>query len=139
METEEDLRQRRVAINKELGELIPQAQDWWLNWVKPNAAEARMLTTGGKTIGKQGASTKPIDIKLADQLDISTPTGKFEKGRAYMAYLDVKIRALHAEEEKLAAVLNDMHRERNRRARAAGSERVQYLLFDAVKAILAPK
>ena len=100
--TDEEAQARRIAIDRELAELVKQAQVWYLEWVKPNAAAAGLMTPGGKTIGPAGASVNVLSLELADRIDVSTPTGKFEKGRAYMAHLDARITALRKEKEKLA-------------------------------------
>lgn len=108
---EDDLRQERMAIQKELAELIPQVQEWYLNWVKPNVAEAKMMTVGGKRMGQD----KTLTLAEADVLVLDNPTAKFEKGRAYMAHLSGRIAKLKNRENVLSERIGEHTKEMGRR------------------------
>lgn len=102
----QDLRDQRIQIEREIAELVAEQQGWYLNYVVPAAAEAKIATSGGR----KGGEVKVLDLKTADMLDESTPTGRFEKGRAHVAVLSSRIASLRTQEKKIASQLNSSRR-----------------------------
>lgn len=116
-----DLRERKMVVDRELAELVKQAQMWWTEWVKPHVNDARMITPGGKGPGK----TKPLTLKEADMLDVTTPTGRFERGRAHMAALDSRITALRDERTRLVTAIDLMDSDQKRRLYTTSAGRIE--------------
>lgn len=108
---EVDLRKLRVELERKIADLLKQQQHYYTEWVKPNAGEAKMMTVGGKA----GSQIKVLSLEAAGVLDLATPTGRFEYGRAYVEDLSGQIRRLRNQEAKLAKEVGRFTKEVARR------------------------
>lgn len=102
--TNSDIREQRIAIQREIAELIVEQQAWYHDYLLPSAAEARSSRPASKFAGKSAREVAALSLEDADRLDDS-PTGRFEKGRAHIEHLSTRIRSLRTQEEKLASYI----------------------------------
>lgn len=106
------LRADRLRLQREVADALKASSDTYLTYVKPHAADARMLQGAPK--GRGLGVTKVLSMDVAEKLDRTTPTGAFEYGRALMAVWDETIRRkrsqLKAVEENLRKALEEKAR-----------------------------
>lgn len=109
------LRADRLRLQREVADALKASSDAYLTYVKPHAADARMLQGAPK--GRSLGITKVLSMDVAEKLDRTTATGAFEYGRALMAVWDETIRRKRSQ---LKAVEENLRKALEEQARASG-------------------
>lgn len=112
--SEESLRQQRLTLQRQIADAFAAQNVVWAKYVRPHAASAKLLNSAPK--GSNVAATKVVSMETAKLLDLSTPTGAFEYGRAQMESWNATIRRLRT---RLAKVEREYFRLREEKARDA--------------------
>jgi hypothetical protein len=104
-QADKDVRLQRMMLLKEISRLTSEQGWWYTQYVLPSAADARTKSPMSRFAGKGSVETKPLDLKIADQLGDVDPTDRFEKGRAHVEHLSARIKQLRTQEAKLGKVI----------------------------------
>lgn len=111
------LRADRLRLQREVADALKASSDTYLTYVKPHAADARMLQGAPK--GRGLGITKVLSMDVAEKLDRTTPTGAFEYGRALMAVWDEVIRRKRSQ---LKAVEDNLRKALEEKVRGSGTD-----------------
>jgi hypothetical protein len=113
--TEHELRQQVLLLQREIASAFQELNRIWAAYVRPNAAEAKLYVSAPRR-GSRIDLTSALSTEQADRLDLSSPTGAFEYGRAYMAYWGDVIRR---KQRRLTSVRNALQKVREEETRRA--------------------
>jgi hypothetical protein len=116
--TEQQLRQRRIALERQIADAFREQNHIYALHVKPYLAQARLASSAPK--GSNAGTVRVLTLEEAEMLDRSTPTGAFEWGRAHVEHHSAQINRLRTQLRKVEADLARVLEEKRRGNQDAG-------------------